>query len=141
MKDEEHKIQVAGVALCRQVFQICQRLLYAVPNGGARNAITGRRLKDEGVLRGVFDLALDVQRRKNYEPEKSKIGDWRTIVYSGLKIEVKTPKAYAKKNHGLSKEQQQYQMSVEEQGYRTAVVCSAQQLFDVVREYLDGIKG
>lgn len=33
-------------------------LLFAVPNGGARSAITGARLKAEGVLPGVPDVFL-----------------------------------------------------------------------------------
>jgi hypothetical protein len=31
---------------------------FAIPNGGARNAITGRRLKDEGVSPGVPDMFI-----------------------------------------------------------------------------------
>lgn len=37
-----------------------RRLLLAIPNGGARNAVTGARLKDEGVRAGVPDLFLAV---------------------------------------------------------------------------------
>lgn len=33
-------------------------LMFAVPNGGARSAITGARLKAEGVLAGVPDVFL-----------------------------------------------------------------------------------
>lgn len=33
-------------------------LMFAVPNGGARSAITGARLKAEGVLAGVPDIFL-----------------------------------------------------------------------------------
>lgn len=128
--DEEHTIQTNGVALCRQVFPICCDLLYAVPNGGARDAVTGKRLKDEGVLPGVFDLALDVTKMTD---------DGSLILFiPGLKIEVKTPAAYRKKNHGLTPEQMAYKANVELHGYKTAIVCSSQMLFDVVREYLEG---
>ena len=34
------------------------RWLHAIPNGGARDAITGARMKAEGVKRGVLDLQL-----------------------------------------------------------------------------------
>lgn len=38
------------------------RLLMAIPNGGARNAVTGARLKAEGVRAGVPDLLLAIPR-------------------------------------------------------------------------------
>ncbi len=37
-------------------------LLYHIPNGGARNPIEGRHLKQQGVKRGVPDLCLPVAR-------------------------------------------------------------------------------
>jgi hypothetical protein len=54
MKDTEHRMQAAFCKWLRAkgVFH------FAIPNGGARNAITGKRLKDEGVLAGVPDLFL-----------------------------------------------------------------------------------
>ena len=105
MKDEEHKIQTNGVALCRQVFPICKELLYAVPNGGIRPTtkmwnmkrgryedvpIAAKRLKDEGVLAGVFDLSLDVVQILTYTIHGCAHD---VIVCPGLKIEVKTPTA------------------------------------------------
>lgn len=39
------------------------RLLFAIPNGGNRNEITGARLKAEGTKCGVPDLFLPVARR------------------------------------------------------------------------------
>lgn len=38
--------------------QYPEALMFAVPNGGARSAITGARLKAEGVLPGVPDVFL-----------------------------------------------------------------------------------
>ena len=40
-------------------------LLYHIPNGGTRDAIEGRHLKQQGVKRGVPDLCLPVA-RENY---------------------------------------------------------------------------
>ena len=37
-------------------------LLYHIPNGGTRDAVEGRHLKDQGVKRGVPDLHLPVAR-------------------------------------------------------------------------------
>jgi len=54
MKDLEHRSQIAFVRWCR----LNGIFVYAIPNGGARNKITGKRLKDEGVLAGMPDLHL-----------------------------------------------------------------------------------
>jgi hypothetical protein len=35
-------------------------LLYAIPNGGDRNAVVGAKLKAEGVRKGMLDLCLPV---------------------------------------------------------------------------------
>ena len=57
----EHQEQSAVVswwALAHRTYGLPEFSLFAVPNGGARDAITGARLKREGVRRGVFDLVL-----------------------------------------------------------------------------------
>ncbi|WP_044200640.1 hypothetical protein [Flammeovirga sp. OC4] len=56
--DIEHKIQCACVRWFRLSYPALKNSLFAVPNGGARDAVTGRKLKDEGVLAGVPDLML-----------------------------------------------------------------------------------
>ncbi len=100
----EHAEQVALIAwwalACRE-FGIDESLLFAVPNGGARNPITGRRLKDEGVRRGVPDLMLAM-------PNDD---------HSGLFIELK------KRNGGrVSEEQRHVLEELTRAGYK-AVVC------------------
>ena len=51
-------------------------LLHHIPNGGTRDAIEGRHLKQQGVKQGVPDLCLPVSRGQ----------------YHGLYIEMKTEK-------------------------------------------------
>ena len=58
MRDEEHRLQSACVRWFRYQFPALAHSLFAVPNGGRRDAATGARLKDEGVLAGVSDLVL-----------------------------------------------------------------------------------
>ena len=53
--------------------------LFAVPNGGLRNAIVAKKLKAEGVVAGVPDLILPVAKNG----------------YHGLFIELKTEKGKA----------------------------------------------
>jgi len=61
MKNEEHKNQHALVSwwaiVCKK-YNLPEFALYACPNGGARNAVTGAILKREGVRRGIPDLFL-----------------------------------------------------------------------------------
>lgn len=56
----EHDIQVSCINWFRLVYP--QSIIYAIPNGGARDMIGGKRLKDEGVLAGVPDLCIPVAR-------------------------------------------------------------------------------
>lgn len=74
--DEEHRIQVSCVRWFRMAHPQLTPRLFAVPNGGRRDGITGARLKEEGVLAGVADLVLLVPNAK----------------YHALLIEMKTPK-------------------------------------------------
>lgn len=71
----EHGHQVAVMAWCHanQVKEPLLDWLFAIPNGGERNAATAGRLKAEGVKSGVPDLMLPVPRRN----------------YAGLFIEMK----------------------------------------------------
>lgn len=63
--DDEHRLQVACVRWFRYRYPHISQRLFAVPNGGRRDAATGARLKAEGVLAGVADIILLVP-RKNF---------------------------------------------------------------------------
>ena len=63
MRHEEHQEQVALMrwwSLAHSRYHVPEKLLFAVPNGGRRDAVTGARLKAEGVRAGVPDLFLAV---------------------------------------------------------------------------------
>ena len=47
-KNDEHRIQSACVRWFRLKYPKLKNVLFAVPNGGRRDAITGARLKEEG---------------------------------------------------------------------------------------------
>lgn len=78
MRQDEHREQAAlfAWAAAAEERHPALALLFAVPNGGARSAVTGARLKAEGVKRGVPDIWLPVARGG----------------YHGLVIEVKAGK-------------------------------------------------
>lgn len=54
----EHEEQVALFRWWRLQYPRQELLLFAIPNGGAREPITGSRLKAEGVRAGVPDMLL-----------------------------------------------------------------------------------
>ena len=54
--NEEHLIQSACVRWFR--LQYKQYLIWAVPNGGARNHVVAAQMKEEGQLPGVSDLVI-----------------------------------------------------------------------------------
>jgi len=72
----EHQSQCAVISwwrLAHAGYGLPEFALFAIPNGGARDPITGSRLKAEGVRPGIPDLMLALKR-----------GD-----YAGLVIEMK----------------------------------------------------
>lgn len=112
MRHTESSLQKACVRWYRLQYPRLRSLLFAVPNGGARSAVTGAILKSEGVVAGVADLLLLV-------PSKD---------YHGLCIELKTAKGRQ------SARQKMWQDAVEAQGYRYALVRS----FDEFRALING---
>lgn len=91
------------------------RWLLAIPNGGARSAFTGARLKAEGVKPGVWDLLL---------PAASPRGA------RGLWIEMKKP------GGKLSDLQHEFGEFVKNQGYYTAVCYSWIEAKEAIEFYL-----
>ena len=113
--DEEHRIQVSCVRWFRLKYPNLAARLFAVPNGGRRDGITGARLKEEGVLAGVADLVLLVPNAK----------------YHALLIEMKTPKGRQ------SDSQRAWQLAVAgNDDYLYVVVRSLEEFIKVIEEYL-----
>ena len=115
MKHEEHEIQKAIIDW-RDMQAIGNpiRLLYAIPNGGARGVLEAVRLKREGVLAGMPDLCLPVPNR----------------LFSALYIEVKTAKGR------VSPEQSERFEELLEVGNEVTVVRTAQKAIEVIQNYL-----
>ena len=113
--DEEHRIQVSCVRWFRMKYPHLSPRLFAVPNGGRRDGITGARLKEEGVLAGVADLILLVPNAD----------------YHALLIEMKTPKGRQ------SESQRAWQRAVAgNDDYLYVVVRSLEEFIKVIEEYL-----
>lgn len=113
--DEEHRLQCE----CFRVFGLRYRQLagrlFAVPNGGRRDAVTAAKLKAEGVVAGVADLILLVPNDR----------------YGALLIEMKTPKGRQ------STSQKAWQKKVEED-YKYVVCRSVREFLQAVEQYLQG---
>jgi len=116
MKQQEHNEQVAlfNWARCAEEQHPELAVLFAVPNGGARNVVTGQRLKQEGVKRGVPDVWLPVAR----------------CGYHGLVIELKAGKGRP------TREQVRWLKDLEAQGWLALVCVGAEAARCVISSYL-----
>lgn len=90
------------------------KLLYAIPNGGARNLIVAMKLKREGVKSGVLDLHLPVP-----------VGE-----FHGLWVEMKYGKGK------LTEAQQDFKEEMDRRGFATAVCWNWIDAAQVIADYL-----
>lgn len=115
--NKEHRLQCACVEWFEYAHKKYSTLMYAVPNGGRRDAVTGALLKAEGVKAGVSDLNFDLPNR----------------FYHGLRIEIKTSIGRQ------SKVQKAYQLAVEAVGYKYVVCRSLDEFMKIITDYLNDV--
>lgn len=115
--NEEHKIQVACVNWFRLKYPKLRNILFAIPNGGRRDAVTGAKLKEEGATSGVADLILLKSNR----------------LYGGLCIEMKKPGGYQ------SPSQKAWQKDAEANGAKYVICKSLEEFMKVVTDYLNDV--
>ena len=117
-KEEEHRIQCACVRWFNLQYPHLQDRLFAVPNGGRRDAATAAKLKAEGVVAGVADLILLKSNRD----------------YGALLIEMKTSTGRQRDS------QKKWQFTVCADGeYKYVVVRSVDEFKRVIDSYLKSI--
>lgn len=115
----EHQIQVTLFRWWDLVAPAGEaELMFAIPNGGARNAITGARLKAEGVRRGVPDIFLAI-------PAHDKHGLW---------IELKTEKGR------LTPEQVEMGWRLAAQGYAVQTCYGLNEAKQAIMNYFAGVE-
>lgn len=112
-RNDEHKLQVSMVNWFRLQYPSMRHNLFAVPNGGRRDAATGRILKDEGVLAGVSDLIL---LKSNQH-------------YGALLIETKTKKGTQRES------QKEWESKITADGYKYVVVRTLDDFIKEVDDY------
>lgn len=119
-KDTEHSHQVAvfmwaGMPEQQQAYPELKHM-FAIPNGGQRNKITGANLKAEGVKPGVPDIMLPVAKHP----------------YHGLFIEMKKPKGGV-----VGDSQAEFIEQLRLNGYYAAVCTSWAQARDCIIWYMN----
>lgn len=112
--DHEHHLQVACVQWFRM--QYPNHLIYAIPNGGQRNAIVAAKLKAEGVTAGIPDLHIPTARNG----------------YHGLYIEMKNGK-----EGRLSQSQKETMKILEREGFKCIVCRDLYSFINEVKHYID----
>lgn len=89
-------------------------LLFAIPNGGSRNAFSAKLMKLEGVTAGVADMFLA----------------FPTTKYHGLFMEFKAEKGT------LTETQLSFKEQVEAQGYKYTIIKSSVEFEQEIKYYL-----
>ena len=116
----EDKLQAACVKWFR--LQYPQHVLFAIPNGGNRNAITGAMLKKTGTLAGVADLFLMCAKDSGF---------WDGCNESnGLFIELKVGK------NGQTATQQKFEHEAKKAGYAYKICRSFDEFKTTIYKYL-----
>lgn len=98
-------------------------MCFAIPNGGARDAVTAGRLKAEGVKAGVPDVCCPVAR----------------YGYHGLFLEFKKPERQASSGGGLSAAQLEWKEALARQGYLVVPTYGWQHGLAVLEWYLASV--
>lgn len=130
--NEEHQIQVGlfeWIDYQKEIYPALKNA-FAIPNGGSRNEIEAKNLKDEGVRAGVLDVCLAY-------PSKG---------YHGLFIEHKTKKGQLTKDKLVRDKKGRIKYIREGQetwfkrlsncGYRCEVSRSIDQSISIIKDYL-----
>ena len=110
----ESQLQHSCLEWFRLQYPSLSMMMFAVPNGGKRDAKAGAQMKYEGCIRGVADLILLV-------PKKG---------YASLCIEMKTPKGVQRKH------QRTWQREAEKYRNRYVVCRSLDEFMNEVNTYL-----
>lgn len=116
MQNIESQIQQACMRWVRLEYP--RLVVYAIPNGGHRNPVTGAILKAEGVLAGVADIF--VAKANKY--------------HHGLYIEMKAPKGRQ------STSQRAFERAVSLEGYQYSLCRSFEDFRGVIKTYLEDVE-
>ncbi len=130
-REEEHRLQSACVTWFDAQYAGERMLLFAVPNGGRRDKVTGAKMKAEGVRAGVADLFYARARWAKVRKFENGMEYYRREMVHGLFIEMKTKE----RGSGQSEAQKAFEAAVVAQGYSYAVCRSLEEFIRIVEGY------
>ena len=126
MSEHEHQVTLINKARGQSEAVPELALLFAIPNGGERDARAAGRMKLEGVSAGIPDLFLPVARMGKGQGVKL------PPMYHGLWIEMKIPGKYAEPH------QRAWHKALRAQGYAVEVCHGWEIAWGVLLSYLGG---
>lgn len=115
LQTTEHSIQTTFFKILDIQYKDIYPYIFAIPNGGKRDLITAKRLKDEGVKKGVSDVFVSI-------PSNGK---------SGLYIEFKRPKGI------VTDFQKEFMERMLKNGYHCVVCFSPDEAIQEIKDYLN----
>lgn len=127
-KADEHWHQVCFCEFVRMEWRDYYRYLFAIPNGGHRQAVEAANLKMEGVKAGVTDLEFA-------KPIFVPGGMGRDRIYCGLFLEMKKPVG----SYGVSDKQAAFMGDMRAAGYATGVAVGWYQAVGLFLFYVGAI--
>ena len=114
MQHNESRLQSACVLWFDMQYPAMSDLLFAIPNGGKRNAIEAKIMKGEGVRAGIPDLMLACPMGR----------------YHGLFIEMKSG------NNSSTAKQKEKQRRLREQNYCVMECRDIDHFIDIIDSYM-----
>lgn len=115
-RESEIAIQSACVKWFSLQYPRNKNLLIHVTNEGKRSYVNGKMLVRAGLIKGVADLILFIAKKG----------------FHGLCVEMKTPS----KTSRQSETQKEWQVLVEQQGYKYVVCRNLDEFIEVINDYL-----
>jgi hypothetical protein len=125
MKGLEDKLQEHCVRWFRYSYP--DVIIFAIPNGGSRNAIEAAKLKRTGTLAGVADLYV----MKSHSHETFKDNYFDVTIYHGLFVELKIGK------NNQTPAQAEFMLNAKNAGYGYVVCRSLEEFIQIVNDYLN----
>ena len=109
----EHQEQKAFVNWFRATYK--GFLIYSIPNGGTRNLLEAKFLKDEGMLKGAFDLIV--------------LTDKYPIFIEFKRVKEANPK--------ISKEQKEFKKFLDDNNYKNFFAFGFLDAMEKIKEVID----
>lgn len=114
MKQLEHQIQAGFFKYLNLQYKFIRPCIFAIPNGGHRHIAVAKKMKDEGVTAGVFDVFVAIP--SNH--------------FHGLWMEFKAGK------NKITQAQEEFKKRMLTMGYACAVVYSIDEAIEELQRYL-----